>query len=267
MPVANVNGVDVFYRDEGPQGAPVLVLCHSLFFDHQMFEYQVAALSDRYRVVCYDFRDQGRSARTGLDPVDMDTLTEDAAAFIKQLGLDPCFFGGNSMGGFVALRLAARHPELLRGAVVMGSSGEAERKFEEFKPLVDGVREQGTEPFIDALMYIMFGDDYLADDTRKEERASWREYMLRLGPDIARSADGVIRRNGVLEELRGCSTPLLVIAGEQDHAYPPELSRNIVAAASNAELSVVSGAGHSVALERHDAVNPVLRRFLDAQTE
>ncbi|MDX2372777.1 alpha/beta hydrolase [Psychrobacter sp. PP-21] len=266
MPTTNVNGTTLFYDEQGPKDAPTLVLSHSLFFDREMFVHQIEELSKHIRVVTYDHRDQGKSARTELKSVDMDTLTDDAAALIETLDLAPCFFAGNSMGGFIALRLAARRPDLLKGCIVLGSSGELEYKLAEFSPLIDGVEANGTEPFIDTLMYIMFGDDYLADESRSNERERWRDFMTALGPDISRSAHGVIHRKGVLDELKDCKVPLLVLAGEQDHAYEVSLSENIAKAVADSEMFVVSNAGHSVALEQPKIVNEYITNFISAHS-
>ena len=264
MPTIDVNGTTLFYEDEGPKGAPVLVLSHSLFFDQKMFIHQVEHLTKDFRIVRYDHRDQGQSSNSDLLSVDMETLAEDAAALIETLDLGPCFFAGNSMGGFIALRLAARRPDLIKGCIVLGSSGELEYKLAEFSPLIDGISKQGTEPFIDTLMFIMFGDDYLADTSREAERNYWRDYMLKLGPNIARSAHGVIHRKGILEELKGSKVPLLVLAGEQDHAYSVSLSKNIAEAAVHSEMLVVPKAGHSVALEQPEIVNQYITGFITA---
>ncbi len=264
MPKIDVNGTTLFYEDQGPKDAPVLVLSHSLFFDHKMFAHQVEHLAKDIRIVRYDHRDQGQSGHSSLLSVDMDTLTEDAAALIEALDLGPCFFAGNSMGGFIALRLAARRADLLKGCIVLGSSGELEYKLAEFSPLIDGINKQGTNPFIDTLMFIMFGDDYLADTSRKSERDYWRDYMLKLGPNIARSAHGVIYRKGVLDELRGSKVPLLVLAGEQDHAYSVTLSENMAETAVNSQVYVVPKAGHSVALEQPEIVNKYIADFITA---
>ncbi len=264
MPNINVNGTTLFYYDQGPKEAPVLILSHSLFFDHKMFIHQIESLSKTFRVISYDHRDQGQSARSDLQIVDMDTLTDDAMALIEALNLSPCFFAGNSMGGFIALRLAARRPDLLRGCIVLGSSAELEYKLAEFSPLIDGLEAQGTEPFIDTLMYIMFGDDYLADQSRTDEREYWRNSMLDLGTDIARSARGVIHRTGVLDELKNCKVPLLVLSGEQDHAYEIPLSENIAQSAPDSQMFVVPKAGHSVALEQPEIVNRYIADFISA---
>ena len=108
MPSLDVNGTTLHYTDDGPRDAPALVLSHSLFFDHVMFDAQVEAFAGEYRVVRYDHRGQGASARAPREELDMDTLTADAAALIEALDLTTVTFLGNSLGGFVALRLAAR---------------------------------------------------------------------------------------------------------------------------------------------------------------
>ncbi|MFT7405512.1 alpha/beta fold hydrolase [Zhongshania sp.] len=262
MPKIDVNGTTIFYQDQGPKDAPVLVLSHSLFFDQQMFEHQAKHLTKNIRIVRYDHRDQGQSARTGLVSVDMDTHADDAAALIEALELEPCFFAGNSMGGFIALRLAARRSDLLKGCIVLGSSAELEYKLEQFSPLIAGLAAQGTEPFIDTLMYIMFGDDYLADSSRSDEREYWRNYMLKLGTDIARSAYGVIHRNGILKELENNKVPLLVLAGEQDHAYEVPLSENIARTTAGSQMVVIPKAGHSVSLEQPEIVNQYIANFI-----
>jgi len=152
---------------------------------------------------------------------------------------------------------------LLKGCIVLGSSGELEYKLAEFSPLIDGVEANGTEPFIDTLMYIMFGDDYLADSSRASEREQWRDYMVNLGPDISRSAHGVIHRKGVLDELKESKVPLLVLAGEQDHAYEVPLSENIAQTVADSQMFVVAKAGHSVVLEQPEIVNKYIMDFIN----
>lgn len=262
LPNINVNGTTLVYNDQGPKDAPVLVMCHSLFFDQTMFAHQTEYFSKTIRIVSYDLRDQGQSARSDLKSVDMNTHTDDAIALIEALNLAPCFFAGNSMGGFIALRLASRRPDLLKGCIVLGSSGELEYKLSDFSPLIDGVNAQGTEPFIDTLMYIMFGDNYLADASRASEREYWRDHMLKLGPDIARSAHGVIHRTGVLDEIKDCKVPMLILAGEQDHAYEVPLSHNIAQTVADSQMFVIPKAGHSVALEQPKIVNEYISDFI-----
>ncbi len=266
MPEVSVNGTRLYYEEYGPRDRPALVFSHSLFFDHTMFQHQVERFSSGYRVVLYDHRGQGRSAAAPLEELDMDTLADDAAALIEELGLARCHFVGNSMGGFVAARLAARRPDLLLSAVVMGSSAEAEGKVEDFGPLVAHLQQHGTREIIDTLMYIMFGDTSLAEPERKDLRERWRQYMLGLPATIGDAAHGVVYRDGVLPELVDARVPVLAVAGEEDHAYEPELSRHIAETAPGGRWVMVGRAGHSLAVERPETVNEHLAEHFSSTT-
>lgn len=260
MPTVDVNGTTLAYDEVGDAGGVPLLLSHSLFFTRRMFDPLVAELGAGYRVVTYDHRGQGESARAPLEQLDMDTLTDDAAALIEALDLGPCHVVGNSMGGFVALRLAARRPELVRSAVAVGSSAEQEHSLAAFAPLVAHVQAHGTSEVIDTLMHIMFGDASLAEAS--EETLAWRERMLGLDLSVGDAAHQVIHRTSLVEELRGCTVPVLAIAGAEDHAYPPPLSSEQLAAAAGGRSVVVEGAGHSVSLEKAAVVAEHLRAHL-----
>ena len=163
MPAAIVNGVELFYEDRGPCGAPSLVLSHSLFFDHRMFEAQLKEFSRTYRVIAYDHRGHGLSANAADGRYDMDTMAADVVALIEHLNLGRVHIVGNSMGGFIALRLAARRPDLVCSAAVLGSSAEPEAKAKEYEPLLQLLAQQGGAGTVETLMFVMFGDTTLAE--------------------------------------------------------------------------------------------------------
>lgn len=254
-----VNGTRLAYVDSGPRDGEVFLLSHSLFFDHAMFEPLVALLNDAgNRTIAYDHRGQGASApASAIEELSMDALTEDAAALIRALDLGPVHAVGNSMGGFVSLRLAARHPDLVRTVAALGSSAEEEHRLDEFAPLVDGLGvEGGAAAAIDTLCFIMFGDTSLAQGGSVVER--WRAAMAGLGPSIRDAAWQVIHRGRVVEELADVAVPVLAVAGAEDHAYPQPISGRNIARATGGRDETVEGAGHSVALERPEEVAALL---------
>ena len=255
MPQIPVNGTTLHVVEQGPADGPVLVLGHSLFFDLTMFDPLVEELGDAFRVVRYCHRGQGGSARDA--PYDMDTLADDAAALIEALDLAPCHYVGNSMGGFVALRLAARRPDLVAGVAAVGSSGGVEGKKAEFDPLVDALGQGGVAPLVDTVMHIMFGDTTLA--SRPELAGPWRERLATVGPDIEGPARGVVHREAILGALSATEVPILAIAGAEDHAYSVADSQAVADVAPNGRLEVVEQAGHSVSLEQPEAVATLLR--------
>ncbi len=253
MNKARINGADLAFTDSGPRGGTPVVLSHSLFFDHTMFEPLSAILVAKgLRVIAPDHRNHGESDHGTRAEVSVDRLTEDLAGLMRHLELGRAHVVGNSMGGFVALRLAVRHPELLLSAAALGSSAEEEHQLEAFAPLVEVLCQHGAPPVLDNLMFIMFGDTSLA--SRGPVVASWRERMSKLGTSIGDSAYEVIHRKRIVEELRGCKVPVLAVAGLEDHAYPPPISSDNIARATGGKTVSVAAAGHSVSLEQPDMV-------------
>lgn len=257
LKTADVRGATLAYADSGPRDGVPVVLSHSLFFDHSMFD----ALTERlvaagHRVVAHDHRGQGASSPAPREEQSMDALTEDVAALIEHLELGRVHVVGNSMGGFVALRLAARRPDLVVSAAALGASAEEEHQLDAFAPLVERVSQVGGGPVVDTLMYIMFGDTSLAAGGPVVEH--WRGAMADLGPSIGDSAHQVIHRESIVDELAGCTVPVLAVSGAQDHAYPPPISDENIARASGGTSHRVEDAGHSVALEQPDVVADLL---------
>jgi 3-oxoadipate enol-lactonase len=264
VPSIDVNGTTLHYLDDGPRDAPALVFSPSMFFDGRMFAAQAEAFSDRYRIIRYDNRGQGESARHPREELDMDTQARDAAALIEALELAPVTFVGNSMGGFIGLRLAARRPDLIASAVVMGTSADAEESADEMDGLLAVLAEQGMEPVIDGVLQFMMGDTTLTDPSRAEVLAGVRALLLSRTPEYADSVWHIAHRKSILDELANITIPLTVVAGAEDHTYPPPKSEQIVAGVPHARLVRMERAGHVHALENPEAVNAVLEEHLAA---
>lgn len=264
MASIDVNGTTLRYEDEGPRDAHAIVMSPSMFFDVRMFAAQAAALSDRFRVVRYDHRGQGESARDLRERLDMDTLADDAAALIEALELGRCTFVGNSMGGFVGLRLAARRPDLIASAVLMGTSADVEEQADAMDGLVDVLAQQGIEPVLDGVLHFMMGDTTLTDPARADVLAEVTALLRSRTPEYADAAWNIAHRLPVLDELGSIDVPVLVVAGTEDHTYPPHKSQQIVDAIPGANLEIMERTGHVHAMENPDAVIEVLERHLAA---
>ena len=114
MPVARVNGVELFYELSG-SGDP-LVLVHGSWADHHVWDSVVASLAGSFRVLAYDRRGHSASER----PPGQGSVLEDAddlAELIEELGLAPAHVAGNSFGSLVVLRAAASHPGVFRSLI------------------------------------------------------------------------------------------------------------------------------------------------------
>jgi pimeloyl-ACP methyl ester carboxylesterase len=259
----SVNGARIWYEESG-NGPETIVFSHGLLMNGDMFSNQVAALDNRFRCIVYDHRGQARSEVTESG-YDMDTLCEDAAALIRELECDPCHFVGLSMGGFVGMRLAIRHRQLLKSLVLMDTTAdpEPEQNKGPYRRLAFIGRWLSFRLVLRPLMKIMFGKSFLEDRSKQAEREKWRAHLLSLDPvGTARAAHGVIDREGVYDQLGAINTPTLIIVGDEDVATPPAKSERMKEGIDRARLEIIPGAGHSSSIEQPEAVTRVIEDFL-----
>jgi 3-oxoadipate enol-lactonase len=108
----------------------------------------------------------------------------------------------------------------------------------------------------------MLGDTTLSDPARAEVLAAARALLESRTPEYADAAWQIAHRRAILDELGSIRLPLVVVAGTEDHTYPPPKSEQIVAAVPGARLVLMENTGHVHALENPDAVNDVLETHL-----
>jgi pimeloyl-ACP methyl ester carboxylesterase len=264
MPIRRVNGAELHVEESGA-GAETIVFAHGLLFSTRQYDAQVAHLRERYRCVAYDHRGQGLSPPSP-GPYDMDTLADDAAALVRELGA-PVHFVGLSMGGFVGLRLAARRPQLLRSLVLIDSAADREPRpnVPRYRAMALMARAFGYRPLIRPVMRILFGRAFRADPARAELRRAQELHLLGLREPATRAAlEAVITRKAVEDELAAIRTPTLILHGEADAAIPLKRARRMASAIPGARYLPVARAGHMASIEEPEAVTREIEAFLAA---
>jgi pimeloyl-ACP methyl ester carboxylesterase len=269
VPIVPVNGAQVFVDDTAAPSdrpdAPTVVFGHGLLMSGRMFAAQVGRLRHRYRCVTVDWRGQGRSPAADHG-YDMDTLTEDAVAVIERLDAGAVHYVGLSMGGFVGMRLAARHPTLLRSLVLLNTSAGPEdpTRVGRYRLLARIYGVTGVRPLRSQVEPILFGKAYLADPATKRQRDEW---VAQVGAvkrsGMKKAIHGVTDRNPIVDELGRITAPTLVVAGADDIATPVPLAETIAASIGGAHLEVVAECGHTSTLERPDVIGELIESFID----
>jgi pimeloyl-ACP methyl ester carboxylesterase len=269
MPIVRVNDVEVFVEDTGaPSGgpdAPAIVFGHGLLMNGRMFAAQVERLRSRYRCVTIDWRGQGRSPVTG-GGYDMDTLSRDAVALIERLDLGAVHYVGLSMGGFVGMRLAARHPEVVRSLVLLNTSAGPEdpEKVRRYRLLAKVYGLMGIGPVRSRVEPILFGAAFLADPASKHGRDAWAAEVRAVNRSgMKKAIYGVTDREAIAAELGRITAPTLVVVGADDIATPVAKAEAIAASISEAYLEVVADCGHTSTLEQPRKVSDLIESFLD----
>jgi len=262
MPTIRVNGVELHHDSTG-SGCEAVMLSHGLLLSGEMFREQVRHLAERFRVITCDHRGQGLSEVT-ISGYDMDNLAQDASALVEALGVTPCHFAGLSMGGFVAMRLAARRPDLLRSCVLLETTADPEtpENVARYRRLNLALRVLGAGLVAPQVMPVLFGKTFPSDPDRAGLRQEWMGRLRALRRSVHRAVSGVVERSGIHGELGNVRIPTLVLVGEEDAATPPSNAERICAAVRGARPVRIPRAGHSSTIENPAAVNAGLDAFL-----
>lgn len=245
---------------QGREDAPVVLLLGSLGSTLEMWDPQVPALAEHFRVVRYDTRGHGRSP-VPPGPYALDDLVDDALGVLDRLAVERACVVGLSLGGMTAMRLAARAPHrvarlalLCTSALLGPASAWTER--------ATLVRAEGTGAVAETVVA-----RWLTDGRRAAEPA----FVARLQEMVAGTpAEGyascceAIARMDLRGDLARITAPTLALAGAKDPSTPPQHLRDIAAAVPGARLLVLPSAAHLANLEQAEAVNAALLLHLTA---
>jgi 3-oxoadipate enol-lactonase len=254
--------VGLHHEVTGPAGAPAVLLGGSLGTTLEMWDPQVPALAERLRVVRFDARGHGRSS-VPPGPYEIADLGRDVLALMDALGIERAAYVGLSSGGMVGMWLGAYAPErivrlalLCTSAHMPPASAWAER--------AATVRAAGsTEAVADAVVARWLTAAFAR--AHPEVVAELRAMLAAQPPDGYAACCAAIERMDLRPDLGAIRAPVLVIAGEDDQATPPEHARGIADAIPDARLEVLASAAHLASVEQPDAVTRLLLDHLDLQ--
>jgi len=118
---ATVNGLRIYYETHGPQTQPVpLVLLHGGVGGIEMFGPNLPALARNHRIIAVDLQGHGRTGDVDR-PLRYESMADDIAGLLRQLGFMQADVIGYSLGGGVSLQIVIRHPARVRKLVVVSS--------------------------------------------------------------------------------------------------------------------------------------------------
>jgi len=264
MAIFEVDGLPLYYEDTGPGSTgETIVFSHGLLWSTELFAPQIAALRGRYRCLAWDHRGQGRSGADHRDCIGMELVWQDAVRLLEAKVAGPVHFCGLSMGGFVALRTAARRPDLVRSLLLLETSSDPEaiENVPRYRMLARVTRLLGPKLIMTRVAPIMLGKTILQDKSRRAELASFTALMGRRR-DIWRAVNGVVDRAGIHAELARITAPTLIVVGDEDIATPRPKAERIASAISGAKLVAIPRAGHSSSVEEPALVTAAIEAFL-----
>jgi 3-oxoadipate enol-lactonase len=241
--------------EDGPAGAPVLVLGPSLGTDTGLFDPQVAEFSRTHRVLRYDLRGHGGS-QVVPGPCTIADLAGDVLALLDDLDVDRFCYAGVSIGGAIGQQLALTVPDRLdRLAIIASAARFADPP--SWTVRAAQVREQGTEVLVPSRTGTWFTAEWAEQEPAAAERLL---DMLRATPAEGYAACcEAIGVFDVRDRLQDITVPTLVVAGAEDPATTVDMVRLLADGIPDSEFVVVPGAAHLPNATHPDAVNAALR--------
>mgnify|MGYP005850110989 CR=1 FL=1 len=259
MASLKIRGTEYFVNERG-SGQP-LVLLHGFPLDSRVWEAQVQALSDQYRVIAPDLRGFGKTKSTGQ--FSMESLADDIHELKTQLGVRPCALAGLSMGGYVAQAYIKKYPTDFAALILVDTKPEAdttEAQHNREKMAADA-RSGGSKAVADQMMPKMLAPSAYVSRPQVVEKL--RQIMESQDAEsLAQACLAMRDREDFRSELASIAVPVLCIYGESDAITPPTVGQWIVSQVSHGRLAVIPGAGHMAPLEQPEAVTKAIRDFL-----
>jgi pimeloyl-ACP methyl ester carboxylesterase len=266
--IIDVDGLKVYYKETGPQGAPALLLLHGFGSSLQAWDDWSLKLEQKYRVIRLDLPGFGL---TGASPANDYSEEKDLAIlthFVDKLGLEKFSVVGHSMGGKMAWSLAASQPERVQALVLMAPDGFPETK------------DIGTKPYeVPAIMglikYVL--PKYLVQKSIEPafvQADALNDALVNRYFDMLR-APGV--RGAILERsnqtiytdpvprLKAIKAPTLLIWGEKDQMIPSTNAQSYANVLSNSTTVLIPKLGHLLQEEQPEKGLAAVMQFLDGQ--
>jgi 3-oxoadipate enol-lactonase len=257
---AKTNGIETNYEIHGKDGAPWLTFSHSLACTLRMWDDQLDAFKDRFRILLYDTRGHGAS-EAPKGPYTLDMLAEDLRQLLEHLKIAQTHFVGLSMGGMIGQTLVLKQPDLF-DRVVLADTGhtqtpETKKQWEE---RIRTAETKGMQPLVSSTLERWFTKDF----REKEKDAVARIAALIQAtpvPGYVGCCHAISNLN-TTARLKEIKRPALAITGAQDAAAPG--TRYIGENVPGAETVVIPQAAHIANIEQAEAFNRALREFLSS---
>ena len=254
----------IAYTDSGPPGAHAILLLHGFPLSSGVFDVLLPELTSTFRVITPDMPGFGQSSTVG--PFSMTSIARDCVALMTSLKIGSFAAAGLSMGGYVALEMAASFRDLLSHLILIDTKASAddETARDNRDSFVRVVREKGGRAIVDLMMPKMLAptSNQLAVHPREQEL---RDIMQQISPLTIEYASCAMRdRRDFTALLASMGLKTQVIVGEHDAIISLAVAKQTADACGErgARLDIIPDAGHMAPFESPVQVAKVMREFL-----
>jgi 3-oxoadipate enol-lactonase/4-carboxymuconolactone decarboxylase len=258
MPFVTIDDMRMFYRLEGNDGLPTLVLSHSIGTDHQMWEPQVSDLLPHFKILRFDTRGHGASDAPAGE-YSIERLGRDALALADHLAISKFAFCGLSLGGAIGQWIALHAANRLSHLVLANTSAQFGPRAN-WQERIQAVRQGGMAAIANMVIGRFFSPRSVAE--RNPYVAGIVSVLRGTNPDGYVGCCAALRDVDHSRELRNIKVPTLVITGELDIATPWSGHGEILAREISGARSVLLPAAHLSNLEHPRSFSTALIEFI-----
>lgn len=272
MPMAKVNGTELFYQRTG-SGEPI-VLIPGLGTTHAFFNGALPGLSARHEVIGLDLRGVGQSAKP-KQQYSMELWADDIAALLEHLKVPRAHILGSSLGGCAALAFADRHPQKTASLILAATFSEIDRTLElNYRVRIALIEKVGmTQLLADFAVTALFGRTFYETERGRTVAANTLAMIQQNDQDMYIEHLRAVLRFGNCEpgqdraapyttRLRNMKCPALVMVGDEDVLTVPKFSHIMAKALPNAELVIQKQCGHVTLVEQPEESARLIVEFL-----
>jgi pimeloyl-ACP methyl ester carboxylesterase len=276
-----VKGLNIFYREAGPKGAPTILLLHGFPTSSHMFRDLIPKLADRFHVVAPDYPGFGGSSMPSVAEFDytFDHLAEVIDEFTGQLGLTRYSLYVQDYGAPVGFRLAVKHPERVQALVIQNGNAYEEGISGEFwRPIKAYWRERTDAQAVELAKSLELEatrwqythgvrrpeiinpdtwlvDQYLLDRPGNKAIQLQLFYSYGSNPPLYPRWQEYFRRH---------QPPTLIVWGKNDQIFPAAGAHPYRRDLKDVELHLLD-TGHFALEEEGDRIAQLMRRFLEVK--
>lgn len=252
--MTDLSAIELHHEVAGPPDAPPLLLLNSLGTTLEMWGPQIPALTGQFRVIRCDTRGHGLSPVPPA-PYSVEDLAGDALALLDRLGIERAHVVGLSLGGMVAMNLAARAPERVDRLALLCTSALLGPP-ETWDQRVAAVRAGGTAAVADAVVARWLHQGRLDSDPTTV--AYVRDLVASTPAEGYVGAALAVRDSDRRADLARITAPTLVIAGAEDPSTPPEHLHRIAEGIAGSRLVEIPACAHLATIDQPEAVTAAL---------
>lgn len=241
-------------------GAPALLMLNSLGTSLEMWDDQLAALSERYELIRYDARGHGKSTSGSSAELTMEQLGRDALAVLDACGIARAHLCGLSIGGMTSMQIATLWPDRVLKIALCNTAAHMPPR-ENWQKRIDTVLTQGMPPVVEAVIERWFTPEFRVNQPAPVDRI--RTMLLSADPKGYAACAAAIRDMDQRESIKTITAKTLVIGGTKDPTATAAHAELLASSIPDTKLVMLDSA-HLSNIERAEEFTATLLEFLAA---